>query len=174
MNWQKTYNKSTSQNKDRFPIFISNYKQIQNINNENRGYKLGLNEFSDLTQEEFSEKYKTIPIRKQTLQNLTLTSFINDTHIPEQFDYRQVGYKTGIKFQQRCGGCYGIVTANMIEGAIWKKTGKLVPLSAQEIIDCSYSQGNIGCKGGNMPNSFDYVIENNGILSEDWKAIFIL
>ncbi|KAA6400032.1 MAG: hypothetical protein EZS28_004440 [Streblomastix strix] len=56
-----------------------------------------------------------------------MTSFINETHIPEQFEYRQVGYKTGIKLQQRCCLSYRIVSANMIEGSIWKKTGNLVP-----------------------------------------------
>ncbi|KAA6387370.1 MAG: putative cathepsin K [Streblomastix strix] len=57
----------------------------------------------------------------------------------------------------------------MIEGGIWKKIENQVPFSAQEIIDYYYSQVeiNIGCKGGNMPNSFDYVIENNGMLNEE-------
>ncbi|KAA6400029.1 MAG: putative cathepsin L1 [Streblomastix strix] len=94
------------------------------------------------------------------------TKDTNQTHIPEQFEYRQIGYKTGIKLQQRCGLCYGIVNANMIEGGIWKKTGNLVPLSAYKNIDW-----NIGFKGGNMPNSFDYVIENNGIFSEESNKI---
>ena len=41
----------------RFKIFIDNYEYIKEINSKNLTYKLGINIFSDLSEEEFLEIY---------------------------------------------------------------------------------------------------------------------
>lgn len=45
-----------------------------------------------------------------------------------------------------------------------KKTGKLVDLSPQNLVDCV--KENNGCGGGYMTNAFNYVATNKGIDSE--------
>lgn len=45
-----------------------------------------------------------------------------------------------------------------------KKTGKLVDLSPQNLVDCV--KENDGCGGGYMTNAFRYVAMNRGIDSE--------
>lgn len=45
-----------------------------------------------------------------------------------------------------------------------KRTGKLVDLSPQNLVDCV--KENQGCGGGYMTNAFHYVAENRGIDSE--------
>lgn len=45
---------------------------------------------------------------------------------------------------------------------MFKKTGQLVSLSEQNLVDCSWSYGTYGCSGAWMANAYDYVI-NHGL-----------
>lgn len=49
---------------------------------------------------------------------------------------------------------------------MFKKTGKLVSLSEQNLVDCSKSFGTHGCSGAWMANAYDYVVKN-GLQSSD-------
>lgn len=64
------------------------------------------------------------------------------------------------------GDCWAFSATGAIEGINKIVTGSLVSLSEQELCDCDQSYNN-GCNGGLMDYAFKWVIQNNGIDTED-------
>jgi len=67
--------------------------------------------------------------------------------------------------QGSCGSCWAFSSAGALEGQLAKTTGILRDLSPQNLVDCVTE--NSGCGGGYMTNAFSYVMQNEGIDSEE-------
>lgn len=70
-----------------------------------------------------------------------------------------------VSSQGQCGSCWAFSSVGALEGQLKRKTGKLLSLSPQNLVDCV--SNNDGCGGGYMTNAFEYVRQNRGIDSED-------
>ena len=86
--------------------------------------------------------------------------------LPETVDWREKGIVNEIKDQAQCGSCWSFSNVASIEGAWAQANGSLVSLSEQNLMDCSYAQGNKGCSGGLIDNAFSYVIKSGGLDTE--------
>ena len=74
------------------------------------------------------------------------------------------GYVTEVKDQARCGSCWAFSATGSLEGQHFKKAGKLVSLSEQNLVDCD--KVDHGCMGGIMDNAFEFIKKEMGIDTE--------
>lgn len=84
--------------------------------------------------------------------------------VPTTLDWREKGIVAPIKNQEECGCCYAFSAISALESRNAQKTGKLVKLSEQNMVDCS---GSSGCNGGWPNASFQYIIDNEGVNTEE-------
>jgi C1A family cysteine protease len=152
--------------KYRYDIFYQNIKYIEEKNNIPKiSYQLGINKFTDLSNEEYinlfqNKNYK----RKNKCKDIVL----KDENIPVEVDWRKKNAVTPVKDQGQCGSCWSFSTTGGIEGAYSLKFGNLKSFSEQQLIDCSYSYGNLGCNGGIMQNAYTYIIDNGITLESSY------
>ncbi|KAG9453764.1 hypothetical protein H6P81_006668 [Aristolochia fimbriata] len=159
--------KSAAEKERRFQIFKANVEYIEAFNGAgNKSYKLGVNQFTDLTNEEFKAYYSTGLIKPSHQPRTTSFKYQNFTQVPSTMDWRKQGAVTSIKNQGQCGSCWAFSTVAAIEGITKIKTGKLISLSEQELVDCDTDMDR-GCKGGFMDNAFEFVQKNGGLATED-------
>lgn len=73
---------------------------------------------------------------------------------------------TAVKDQGLCtGASHAFAAVEAIESARYISSGKLVDLSAQQLIDCTIEMGNKGCISGNASISYGY-LSRAGVASE--------
>ena len=156
--------KNTTEFNRRKANFETNFKLVKEFNNQTaEKFKLGINELSDWSPEEIAQILTFKPVEdKPDAGNVT---FPNQTKrflqtFNTSIDWRDQGAVSGVKNQYTCGSCYTFAAAAAIEGAYKLKTGTLVEFSTQQLLDCSSNSifKNLGCKGGNMENTFRYLI----------------
>lgn len=130
-------------------------------------YSVGMNHMGDMTPEEVIGYMGSLRIPRHWNRSGTLKSSSNQT-LPDSVDWREKGCVTNVKYQGSCGSCWAFSAVGALEGQLKLKTGKLVSLSAQNLVDCSTEEkyGNKGCGGGFMTEAFQYIIDNGGIDSE--------
>ncbi|KAF7704688.1 procathepsin L-like [Silurus meridionalis] len=133
-----------------------------------KSYRLGMTFFADMDNQEYrASVFKgCLGSFNRTKKHSTLTFVRGGGVLPKTVDWRKKGYVTKIKDQKDCGSCWAFSATGALEGQTRRKTGKLVSLSEQQLVDCSGDYGNYGCMGGLMNSAFDYVKDNNGIDTE--------
>ncbi|KAA3453114.1 zingipain-2-like [Gossypium australe] len=153
----------------RLNIFKDNLKYIESFNNDkNKSFKLSLNKFADVTHDEFIVAHTGYKMGdNSTMSQSTSFMYESFSDVPTSIDWRKKGAVTPIKDQGKCGCCWAFSAVAAVEGIIQIKTGKLISLSVQQLLDCSTNGGNQGCSGGWMMNAFEYISQNQGITTEE-------
>ncbi|XP_021720202.1 vignain-like [Chenopodium quinoa] len=166
---QHTVSRSLEDKHKRFNVFKANVKHVHEVNKMDKPYKLKLNKFADMTTHEFVTHYAGSKIsHHRMLQGKKSTgSFMYEDadNVPASVDWRKKGAVTPIKNQGQCGSCWAFSTVVSVEGINQIKTGKLVSLSEQELVDCDTSE-NQGCNGGLMDSAFDFIKKTGGLTDE--------
>jgi xylem cysteine proteinase len=150
---------------DRFSTFKANLELIETHNNGSSGWKMGLNEFADMTAAEV-KKYLGLRPRANSYIRSVNTDTTPIKSVPNDIDWQQRGAVTPVKNQAQCGSCWAFSTTGAMEGIVQIKTGQLFSLSEQQLVDCAGSAGNQGCNGGLMDDAFNWIVANGGLDSE--------
>ncbi|XP_042380640.1 thiol protease SEN102-like [Zingiber officinale] len=155
----------------RFNVFKQNMKFIDEFNKKDEPYKLKLNGFADLTNQEFLDLYAGSKIehhrihRGEKPEGEFKHGHIDIYKLPASVDWRTQGAVTPVKDQRQCGSCWAFSVVAAVEGINQIVTRELISLSEQELVDCD--TGNMGCNGGWMDKAFRFIKNAGGITTED-------
>merc|ERR1719443_889311 len=158
--FEKAY--ETSEEKaTRYGIFKENRVYIKKMNEENAHVTFDVNQFADLTHDEFAEMYIGGGVKPELKQVWEGVPYLgrheySGAELPESVDWVAKGAVSPVKNQGQCGSCWSFSSTGSLEGAWEIATGKLESLSEQQLVDCSKKEGNQGCNGGLMDNAFTY------------------
>ncbi|XP_061621722.1 pro-cathepsin H [Phyllopteryx taeniolatus] len=166
--WMSHHNKvyDTEEYFRRLRIFTENKKIVDGHNAETHSFTMGLNQFSDMTFEEFRKFFLL-----QEPQNCSATK---GNHVgrsgpyPKSVDWRTKGnFVTPVKNQGHCGSCWTFSATGCLESVNAIATEKLISLSEQQLIDCAQGFNNQGCMGGLPSQAFEYIKYSKGLMTEE-------
>jgi len=140
-------------------IFLRNLVRIEAHNaNPANTYAQGVNQFTDLIDEEFKAIYLTLQVPASAGNIIILGE---ESPIVGDIDWEKQGVITPVKNQGSCGSCWAFSAVAALESAYkLKNHEEQVSISEQELVDCSRPQGNQGCNGGWMDSDFTYIKSN--------------
>nr|GEX35624.1 peptidase C1A [Tanacetum cinerariifolium] len=149
---------------ERFNVFKYNLRHVHDTNKMNKPYKLKLNMFANMTNLEFTNTYGNSKIgHYQALRGPPdcnkSSTYGGVTNLPLRVDWRKQNAVTPVKAQGTC------VAA--VEGINAIRTGQLIQLSEQQLIDCDSNGSNRGCQGGAMEPAFKFIQEHGGLATEE-------
>jgi len=174
----KTYT-TAQEHVARYNAFKSNYALVRHLNRQGKAV-FALNQFADLTQEEFAAKYlRVMPVGQMSRQNTLSWNRFAD--YPEKKNWVDDGAVTDVKDQANCGSCWAFSATGAMEGAWFMAHKKLPLISEQQLVDCETDCMDFpgtttkvcdeGCKGGLMPNAFTYAIRVGMVSEEDYPYV---
>ena len=105
--WMREHNKvyPTDEFQTRYSIWKDNHNWVTEFNaRADVTFTVGLNEFADLTNEEFNRLFKGLKHVDITIPESPLQ--VDVSALPTSVDWRTKGVVTGIKNQGQCGSCW--------------------------------------------------------------------
>jgi len=163
LEYTQKYNKqygSRDEYERRFNVYQQNVENIKRKNSGSQHATFAVNEFSDMSKEEFKARYlmSDLPALEPGLVAANLT-----VKAPTTFDWRgrNPPVVTPVYNQGQCGSCWAFSATENIESR-WALAGnQLTELSMQQIVDCDTTDA--GCGGGWPYNAYKYVIGAGGM-----------
>ncbi|XP_007899284.2 procathepsin L [Callorhinchus milii] len=167
LSWKSFHGKQYMEEEEIYKrmIWEENMRFIQKHNQEHsmgkHTFTVEINQFGDLTTEEYNQLLTAF--HGQIPDDCKEFRPQNPTVLPQTVDWRIEGLVTPVKNQGTCRSCWAFSATGALEGQMFKKKGKLVSLSEQNLIDCDKTQK--GCRGGYPFRAFQYV-KKHGLNSE--------
>jgi len=155
--FEKTY-ASEAERAKRLAIFAENLIQIEAMQKADPSATYSaMTPLADMSAEEFAARNKLQ--ESAELEEIPAVE-LDTSDLPTDFDWVAKGAVNDVKNQEQCGSCWAFATVANIEGVNFLKTGKLLSLSEQELVDCDKKTGNVGCGGGLPLNAYKDMVES--------------
>ena len=151
----------------RFQIFRTNLRNIIIHNlDHTQNFTMGINQFTDLTPEEFTAQYVG-GVKTEVGSYGCGTFSSHNSGDPVSIDWTTKGVVNSVRDQGQCGSCWAFATTANAESVWAIEKGQLLDLSEEFLVDCASGVGyfNMGCNGGQPDSALKYMI-NNGQCSE--------
>ncbi|XP_063776561.1 cathepsin O isoform X2 [Pseudophryne corroboree] len=137
---------------------LQRHKYLNSFAYDSRDAYYGINQFSDLSVEEFYSTYlKSYLTMSQDYSILNETSVRKDP-LPLRFDWRDKNLVTQVKNQMDCGACWAFSIVGSVESVYAINGHPLEDLSVQQVIDCSYLDR--GCNGGSTSSALKWLYQS--------------
>lgn len=155
----------------RFNVYKTNLLKVEQHNEGaakgEHSFTLGMNKFGAMTNEEYRMNVLGVNRKKKTTNgNGASGTFEATSPAAASVDWRTKGVVSPPKDQGQCGSCWAFSAVGAMEGAHALKTGKLVTLSEQDLVDCVNHGADTCDAGGEMHDGYLEVIAAGGIESE--------
>jgi C1A family cysteine protease len=118
----------------RYAIFAEKDAEIKAHNSENNSFTMGHNKFSTYTREEYRRMLGRLPNKNKSSSKVVE---LPTNNLSATVDWRTKGAVNEVQDQGQCGSCWAFSATAAIESAHFLKTGKLLKLSEQQLVDCS-------------------------------------
>jgi KDEL-tailed cysteine endopeptidase len=181
MDFVATYQRSYYNSYDfenRYMVFKDNFQKISdhNLNSEYIGFTMKMNQFGDLTLEEFQSKHlgynahskkqqKQAPRQHKTPSFESLFDKVIEAENFGNKNWAEENKVHSVKNQGSCGSCWAFSAIAASESAIAIAFNTTAPgLSEQQLVDCDTESD--GCQGGLMDFAFAYE-KNHTMCSEE-------
>jgi hypothetical protein len=159
----------------RFKIFRENLRDVIMHNLDwSQNFTMGINQFSDLTSDEFKNTYVRNSIQRQPLGSFGCKPYSsNAAGAPNQIDWRDFDAVNPVRDQGQCGSCWAFATTANAESVWAIQKGELYDLSEEYLVDCASGMGyfNMGCNGGTPDSAFKYMINNGQCYEELYLSL---
>ena len=145
--FKKEYTLDSDIGSKKFKSFKTNLKKIKEINDQNLSYTHGINQFSDLTEEEFKNQH--------LIESSVLLKQINEFSrgINSNYEKSSVEIQDRVKIdwsqafqnprdQDQCGSCWAFATAGAAEASWWNNNQdqSKIYFSTQQLVDCDTAE----------------------------------
>ncbi|MCP3684046.1 MAG: C1 family peptidase [bacterium] len=158
-------------------IFQQNLERIREVNSDSTmTWKAGVNHLTDRTTPELNaltglHRGLKFQIYKVSYERPSEEEI---KELATSIDWREKGVVSDVRNQGGCGSCWAFSSVAVLESHVAIRTGKLIAMSEQQLVDCTpdpkHCGGTGGCEGATQELGFDYVHKIGGSTSRnDYK-----